>query len=102
MGVPSAKGGNDIEGEGEAPSDVDSMLMDMQLKDEELYHVAADRREKSEVAKDKPEVASELKDKLVVFQGKYNWKFGHDVGERVQKEVDPELKEKLEAMGYVL
>ena len=103
-GLPSTKGskGKDIEGEGEAPSDVDPMLLDMQLKDEELYHVAADRREKSEIAKEKPEVVKDLKDKLVAFQEKYNWKFGHDVGERVQKEVDPELKEKLEAMGYVL
>ena len=74
----------------------------MQLKDEELYNVAVDRREKSEIAKEKPEVVKDLKDKLVAFQEKYSWKFGHDVDERVQKEVDPELKEKLEAMGYVL
>ncbi|NUM53233.1 MAG: sulfatase-like hydrolase/transferase [Candidatus Hydrogenedentes bacterium] len=107
VGLPSARGnkrgGKDIEGDVEVDdASVDPALLEMQMKDEELYHVAEDRLEKLEIAQAKPDVVKEMKQKLTEFQEKYNWRFGHTVDERVQKEVDPELKQKLEAMGYVL
>lgn len=105
-GLPSAKGkkaAKDIE----ADADVDENkipleLLQMEMKDEELYHVAEDRGEKVEIAQEKRDVVADLKNQLKAFQEKYNWKFGHEVDDRVQKEVDPELKQKLENMGYVL
>lgn len=104
-GLPSARGNKkgDIESDVEIKDDsIDPKLFDMQMKDEELYHVAEDRLEQHEIAQAKADVVEELKMQLTAFQEKYNWKFGHTVDERVQKEVDPELKQKLEAMGYVL
>ncbi len=107
VGLPSAKdskkGGKDIEGEAEVHDEnIDPALLEMQMKDEELYRVSEDRLEKTDVAKDKPDVVKDLKRQLAAFQEKYKWTFGHEVDERTQKEVDPELREKLEAMGYVL
>jgi len=83
-------------------SQVDPELLVMQLKEQELYHVATDRLEQKELASEKPDVVTEMKKHITAFQEKYNWRFGHEVDERVQKEVAPELRQELEAMGYVM
>jgi arylsulfatase A-like enzyme len=105
-GLPSVKGkkiGKDLEADADVDeSKIPPELLQMEMKDEELYHVAEDRGEKTDIAKEKPDVVADLKNQLKAFQEKYNWKFGHEVDDRVQKEVDPELKQKLENMGYVL
>lgn len=95
--------GADVEGEGNIDTTtVDPTLLEVPMKEQELYHVATDRLEQKEIAAEKPEVVEDLKKQLSVFQEKYNWKFGHEVDVRIQNEVDPQLKEELEAMGYVM
>jgi len=83
-------------------SQVDEALLVMQMKEQELYHVAEDRLEQKEIAAEKPDVVAEMKSHITAFQEKYNWRFGHEVDKRIQTEVDPELKRELEAMGYVM
>ena len=98
--------------DGAAPTDVEAMpagdtagveskLLYMQTKDQELYDVSADPGEKDELSAQKPEVVEQLKKELDAFQAKYEWKLGNAVEEQVQKEVDPETKEQLKNLGYV-
>ncbi|GMU93033.1 MAG: hypothetical protein AMXMBFR4_20910 [Candidatus Hydrogenedentota bacterium] len=96
-------GGTDVEADVDVDeSTVDPELLVMQMKEQELYYVAEDPLEKKEISEGKPDVVESLKKELAAFQSEYRWAFGHEVDKRIQTEIDPELKEKLEAMGYVM
>jgi arylsulfatase A-like enzyme len=74
----------------------------MPIKEQELYDVRADPLEQREISADHPEVVARMRGILDGYMAEYEWKFGDSVANRMQSEIDPELRQQLEAQGYVM
>lgn len=64
---------------------------------EELYDLDVDPLEQTNRAGQLAEEAERLREQLEAWQSKYDWRLGEGAG----YEIDPELQERLEALGYV-
>ncbi|GMU93034.1 MAG: putative sulfatase [Candidatus Hydrogenedentota bacterium] len=72
------------------------------MKERELYKVSEDPGEQQEISEAAPEVVAELEKELASFREKYGWRLENKAEEQLQKDLDPQTREELEALGYVL
>ncbi|GMV93516.1 MAG: hypothetical protein AMXMBFR82_32940 [Candidatus Hydrogenedentota bacterium] len=74
----------------------------MPIKEVELYQVSVDPYEQKEIAAESPEAVAEMQKLIDEFMVKYSWKFDDATDQRMESEIDPETRQELENLGYVL
>ncbi|MCC6490933.1 MAG: sulfatase [Candidatus Hydrogenedentes bacterium] len=73
------------------------------MKATELYRITDDPGERRELSSEAPEVIAELQGHLDQFREQYNWILDDALVELQKKEdLDPETRQELENLGYVL
>jgi hypothetical protein len=72
------------------------------MKERELYKVSEDPGELHEISDAAPDVVAGLEKELTAFQEKFGWRLEDKAEEQLQKDLDPQTREELEALGYVL
>ncbi len=73
------------------------------VKTMELYDISADPGEKHEISANSPEVVAKLQSLVDGYREKYHWILDDALVEkRRTEEIDPETREELENLGYVL
>lgn len=72
------------------------------MKKHELYAIAKDPREQTEISEKSPETIGALEAALKSgYIDKFGWKYGNHAEEQLQQQLDPQTRQELEALGYV-
>ncbi|MCC6698596.1 MAG: sulfatase [Candidatus Hydrogenedentes bacterium] len=74
----------------------------MPIKEQELYKVSEDPYEQKEIAADNEEAITALRALLDGYMSQYSWKFNDATDNRMKQEIDPQTRQELENLGYVM
>ena len=74
----------------------------MPIKEQELYRVSEDPYEQKEISADNAEGITSMRTLLEGYMTKYSWKFNDATDKRMKQEIDPQTRQELENLGYVM